>query len=49
MKGSRSLVEPTRQNDICISYELVQNQNKLTYFTFDKKWEVSQKWKPILT
>lgn len=37
-----SLIEPTRQEAGCITYELFQNQNDLTDFTFVEEWE-SQK------
>lgn len=34
-----SLIEPTRQEAGCITYELFQNQNDLTDFTFVEEWE----------
>jgi quinol monooxygenase YgiN len=34
-----SLIEPTRQEAGCISYELFQNQTDLTDFTFVEEWE----------
>jgi quinol monooxygenase YgiN len=33
------LIEPTRQEGGCITYELFQNQNDLTDFTFVEEWE----------
>lgn len=34
-----SIIEPTRQEDGCIVYELLQNQEDPTDFTFVEKWE----------
>lgn len=34
-----SLIEPTRQEIGCITYELFQNHADLTYFTFVEEWE----------
>lgn len=34
-----SLIEPTLQEAGCITYELFQNQNDLTDFTFVEEWE----------
>lgn len=34
-----SLIEPTRQESGCITYELFQNQTDLTDFTFVEEWE----------
>lgn len=33
------LIEPTRQEDGCIVYELLQNQDDPTDFTFVEEWE----------
>lgn len=33
------LVEPTRQESGCISYELLQNQEESTDFVFVEEWE----------
>jgi len=33
------LIEPTRQEKGCIVYELLQNQEELTDFTFIEEWE----------
>ena len=34
-----ALIEPTRQEEGCITYELFQNQTDLTDFTFVEEWE----------
>lgn|ERR671932_147600 len=34
-----SIIEPTRQEDGCIVYELLQNQEDPTDFTFVEEWE----------
>lgn len=34
-----SLIEPTRQEEGCIAYELFQNQEDSTDFTFVEEWE----------
>lgn len=33
------IIEPTRQEDGCIVYELLQNQDDPTDFTFVEEWE----------
>jgi quinol monooxygenase YgiN len=33
------IIEPTRQEDGCIVYELLQNQKDSTDFTFVEEWE----------
>ncbi|MBD2480652.1 putative quinol monooxygenase [Planktothrix sp. FACHB-1365] len=34
-----ALVEPTRQESGCLQYDLLQNQQDLTDFTFVEQWE----------
>ncbi len=34
-----SIIEPTRQESGCIKYELLQNNNDPTDFTFVEEWE----------
>lgn len=35
----RSLIEPTRKEFGCVTYELLQNREDLTDFTFVEEWE----------
>ncbi|MBE9145761.1 putative quinol monooxygenase [Planktothrix mougeotii] len=37
-----ALVEPTRQESGCLQYDLLQNQEDLTDFTFVEQWESLQ-------
>lgn len=37
-----ALVEPTRQESGCLQYDLLQNQEDLTDFTFVETWESLQ-------
>ncbi|VXD25929.1 Antibiotic biosynthesis monooxygenase [Planktothrix serta PCC 8927] len=37
-----ALVEPTRQEAGCLQYDLLQNQEDLTDFTFVEEWESLQ-------
>ncbi|CAD5923347.1 Putative monooxygenase Rv0793 [Planktothrix tepida] len=37
-----ALVEPTRQESGCLQYDLLQNQEDLTDFTFVEEWESLQ-------